>query len=1279
MNSIIPPAVAIPNSKMSSTFFTSHSTSSSEKQELSPSNNHLDPTQYSSSGIIPSTPINSSFLSSSSLTPTSSMGGKSRALRQSRLSCLRYVKVLRRLTDALLILPSLPPVTSFTSSSSPLEWRHNFISPKFKDFIEVYEAQHALLFEWRHTSTKHPPLVPPSPTAEAGNMEKSHPAIPSSSPATSPSIPFSRIEVALWCLTLAYGIFLSSADYSFWSERFQLITNSSLMIYMATGFKYSEESQAVQYRTPPCSVMDEIYNGHDEVDEDEARWNTPMEEDDEKGSGDVRGETVGGSRSSAVGMVTGRNDKGTEQVVAEASGREVRERVGLQKEEKKKVDSFLQLGSMSYGNSKPSKKGPKKKATTCSKLVQQYSLFPFPTNAYFSTPLPAILPPAVKVIPINVVGEKTNVAHPHSNNINKEEGGLFVVKVSPPEKEKAEEEEEWETVEEAENNDNNENINKKRVLESESDQNEENNCEDDEFLEEQYKNLVDFWMPTPEDILANPRVPSSSFNFSVLSPSLGSSPGLLPSEHQHPQLSAKDQEGRKGSWAPTIHSNTTDDDETGGGEVGPLSQQLSPISFGPHLNLTPSAPRFSIWRAIKWELDATVSVVYAKPKNFQVWNHRLLLLQHAIKHTKSEMVAFAKMNMNSISASRVGEDLPNHEVNPPKWALVGRNDKSEESEENWNQYLQYYHHHALSLETDFDDRPLIEEALKDSPKNYHAWLYRADFLRLFPFYAHAPSLVELQEYLGISSRRQPPASSIPSMATSTTASTIDAPCGSDGSADDQQSASLAAPFGSLLPLCPLRKEFILTNDFISDDVMNNSAWSHRYAMFHTHLLFPLQQEFRATLLDGVEVAEKEKNEEKDSQKGLAERKQFLEEAFGCTSETAKELCHREVTYALAQLDKNLSNECPLTYARSVAEIFQTFSIRLEIAKTLVESSLCVSSASTTAENSARHAHARAFISSFSNSLKEALCFVLGSLSSLNITSSRLKMKAVHDCFSASIWNTKDQVEEKEVASYAFPFAGCTGDDHEVSWPTLFPIPHHFYLSSLVSWPAYRRSFGEVFQLYDAIYHSFRPKVEAQEDSLLALLQRGGRGGEDGRKALHEIQSTYLTQMSIDHLGMQCESATYHLLYFFLEQLWNLYFCSMEKGSLIDPKGKEVEPSPTFISTSASPLPRVAISQRRPPTDYAREGLVFDMLYPERLLSQTGDKEEAAEDGRTSNANGDCTVVRDADYESMIELFLYVEAYALLFAKNLEEKDPCRKKYWRHEVTGLMFRRYSTSF
>lgn len=1176
------------------------------------------------------------------------------------LHCFHSIKVLRRIVDGLSMVPRLPPITTTDNASAcpTVEWKHKFISPLFKDFIEMYEAQHAFISEWRRASGKGVFVSSPSALAAAVQQESSHMSCgPPCVTSAVDSFPFSRAEVAVWCLTLAYGVYLSASDYSFWAERFLLMTNPSLMLYMTIGLTSSEEQQASFCPSPHSSVLEGTGAEQQGVKEP-AAWGTVERE--EQGSAHN-----GKEEKEAVRMaITEEKDGGSP--------------VSL-------LDSIPIRPSMVDGKHSEGSSG------SSHGLVQQPSLFVFPTSMYFASPVPSNLPSEVKIIPVNRLGEQKH----------EEEGrGLFVREISPsdyptqkleansmvttPKREESlqkkthevsKESSEWETVEE-------EHYHHSRDEEAsqETSKEEKKDTYDDKDLENQYKLLVRCWLPTAEDILANPCASSLS-NFSVLSPSFPSSSVVQPFDAPKIQSLSQEQEGEKESQATTVNSNTTAED--GGGEreeAVPLSQALPFNPSATRLNLSPSLPRFSIWRSVKWELKAILPLVEEKPKNFQVWNHRLLLLQHAVKCTREEMIAFAKMDSYSISST---EEVPQGEVQGNLqrrcWG-VGQKGERVESEENWNRYLQRYHHSSLSLENDFDDRALIEETLKNEAKNYHAWLYRVEFLRLFPFYLRIPSIEALQDHLGIYSKKESGnvcSSPFPESEKDASESIV--------MEEEVHSAALFPSSSvSLLPSCPLRTEFDLTEHLIAEDVWNNSAWSHRYCMFHSHLLFPLQQSCRDALLHMMVKAQEEREKAKgrkdadseESNKGKCTKdgkKAHLEEEVHRMQETVRELCQHEVTYALVELEKDLSNECPLTYARSIAQLFQSFFLRLEVAKSLVFSFFNTDEE----EGHEMVTYVRRFIASFSHSLEEALCFVLGSLCMFNMSSSRIKMKAVHSQAQASSVdaNVHRGDEEKKNSSYPSYFAGSTADDHEMSWPMISPLPHHWYLSSLVSWSSYWRSYAILFQLYDAIEFSFSRKAEAQEVRFLSLLQQGDEN------ALQEIRSLFKTQMAVDHLSTECESAKYHLLFFFLEQTWNVYFGSMEEANK-DGAGSRKEggefryTSPSVMASSR--FPRTDVKKQRRTTDYVKDGVTFDMLYPRQMLSKKtfipkSEKRTVSEDGH-GNAG-----ISQEQYNSMLQVYLYVEASALLSAKNLVMKDVIRKKYWRHEVKELLFRRYGNPF
>ncbi|EPY37407.1 protein farnesyltransferase alpha subunit [Angomonas deanei] len=102
----------------------------------------------------------------------------------------------------------------------------------------------------------------------------------------------------------------------------------------------------------------------------------------------------------------------------------------------------------------------------------------------------------------------------------------------------------------------------------------------------------------------------------------------------------------------------------------------------------------------------------------------------------------------------------------------------------------------------------------------------------------------------------------------------------DGDDTDEEERG---PLRSLSP-CPLRDELNLTTTLISKDCFNNSAWCHRYMLISVHVVSPLAEESSYDLLRSV--------------------------------------CEREVYFAIRWAAREVTNECSVMYAVSVATLFQ---------------------------------------------------------------------------------------------------------------------------------------------------------------------------------------------------------------------------------------------------------------------------------------------------------------------------------------------------------------------
>eukprot|EP00796_Vickermania_ingenoplastis_P012771 gene12771-8709_t len=357
---------------------------------------------------------------------------------------------------------------------------------------------------------------------------------------------------------------------------------------------------------------------------------------------------------------------------------------------------------------------------------------------------------------------------------------------------------------------------------------------------------------------------------------------------------------------------------------------------------------YSVWRAIRWEMDITMNIVLENPKNYQVWNHRLQLLRGAVNATRDEMLDYARgrdpktlqaelsrrqrrrewrRRAQACCASHRSQPSGGEPVQGP--TSVSISDTAEEEVaaaaavcfntlRHWNAYLQGCHYPLLRLHLDFDERQKVIDVLRDSnPKNCHVWLHWHEITCLFPFLVSPPSLNTLQVHLQQTARAE---------------------------------AATPEEFALVLPAsCPLHAEFELTHRFLVLDACNNSAWSHRFNTFRHRLVTPLVQEAAAHLLydwvedfdaAGVEQLVREGTGEPDlqqerhvdptappthhpnesSSQGRAAYLQRLRD-------TLRVLCQREMLYALHHLRADLSNECPYTHLRATAELFQTVDLK----------------------------------------------------------------------------------------------------------------------------------------------------------------------------------------------------------------------------------------------------------------------------------------------------------------------------------------------------------------
>lgn len=1138
------------------------------------------PTRSPSESLSPSSENSSSILLSSQ----SSMAAKL-SMSGSRLECFRSIQLLRRIAGPLALLPHAPPITT---QASNIEWKFNFIASDYEEFNHLYEMQFNRITEYRRS------------IMASGN----------------PTEPLTSRDLSLWILTLAYGIYLSVSDYSFWAERLQLVTNAEWMMRLVQG--------------------DEEDSGPREESEDQGQVSNDRQTPKTSCGTHQQTKTFHGADSTHTYTHTNNNSSNNN-------------------------------NNNHYNNS--NNDNDKHHHASVGR----------------SGGLPHKLPPLSCLIRV-VQHEKHSpkgIQHPKVDHTPydalNDEG-------------KECSEKDWTTTEEEEEGD---------LVEEVHLQDEHN---DEDFLQQQYSYLLRYWLPKVTDIIAVSSLTYSAFtpcttNGRIVENEELSTPGTIEktatistlanpstsfipqSASMDPKLVAQPSASALKTQPPSssfFHSHSH------------LPQPPHPQRQQRHhhhhekrrysLAVAYSLTSFSIWRSIKWELDTTRAILIKYPKNFQVWNHRLLLLRTAVEQTKDEMIAFVKEEGELQRQRSSGAGLsPTLSSVPHAGASSSPSHSSYETQKNWNAYFHAYHHPLLHFENDFDDRGLITAVLfENNAKNYHTWLYRHDFLQLFPFLLQIPTLREMQNFLGLLGHQ-----STPGLKSEQTHSTTE-------SAETQKYSV------ELLPsTCRLREEFDCCDFFIQDDVMNNSAWSHRFNMFHYYILLPLLQEFKDTLI--ASLADDASNEARP----------ISPSEFSLMRRTAFELCKREMTYAMQQYERDLSNECPLTHARCVAQLFQAFDSRLGFARRLYDST---PSSSKINEEPAFGTHT--FMFNFL--IRKRLEVVLGRLDWLNVTRSRAEMQRLVKQLEQQ---QQQQMKENTPTSESYRVANDDMEREEESTSAenvlrsscdlTWDGPTHFFLSIVFSWEEYLQTFDLVFLLFHTLTNSFVPQVEKAQREWCSLLERGTP------EALQAIRDKYPVQMQMDHLDFQCDATRYHLLYFFLEQTWQLYFESMQSGG--PPNSSHTTPTedgkPEIPATEMAEgkgigpedhnnafQPQRDIHLYRPSTVYARDGVTSDMLYAKdeadkMTVEKTGEntffekglfsieggegnsEDVLREHEKEAQVRQSVPRMSQTSYQNMIKFYLRQEAHALLLAKKLTIEDPIRQKYWRNEVKEVLFRHY----
>lgn len=510
---------------------------------------------------------------------------------------------------------------------------------------------------------------------------------------------------------------------------------------------------------------------------------------------------------------------------------------------------------------------------------------------------------------------------------------------------------------------------------------------------------------------------------------------------------------------------------------------------------TSAPPQFSIWRSIAWELKATETILRSSPKNFQVWTHRFVLLSAAMREAVRDM----------------GMEVGAGAAAAPSW---------KGSQEQFDAYLVQRHHPELSFSIHFDDRSLIDFALVTNAKNYHCWIYRHDLLDMFPFLAAIPSAFQdLPRWYS-----------------------------PDGGSDGAQAAATAA--GWLLPPCPLQEELNNTARLLQEDVMNNSAWSHRFNCVLYRLLIPLVRQF------------------------FAER-QRSNISLDMLHDVVRQVLRRELDFALSKLSgQYVCNEASLSHLHGIAVLYQSFCCRLH--------------------------RSEAELRALRPDVAEAVLTHTGGLEGAAEVHSR---QLYHR------WQSPEAAPDGSSSS------SQSGTVETEVWRPDRDIPS-------IPWATYRESFLLMLYLNDRLT-LLVPGVEDAKRTVLEALEH-----PEEEDVMEELRQQFPCQMLVDSLH-HIDAARFQIRRYMLEQCWRLY---------------------------ATDSDRDAIRAARPTEVYAEQGVSEDMLLPT-------DHHE--------NVNGS-----GSGFARLPEaFFLAHEAEALRLGKVLYANDPIRVKYWRHEITQILLRRY----
>ncbi|CCW59698.1 unnamed protein product [Phytomonas sp. EM1] len=207
---------------------------------------------------------------------------------------------------------------------------------------------------------------------------------------------------------------------------------------------------------------------------------------------------------------------------------------------------------------------------------------------------------------------------------------------------------------------------------------------------------------------------------------------------------------------------------------------------------------FSLWQAVRWELQTIDCFSRLYHKNFQVWHHRRELLSYVLKTMETDDGKFS-----SVMATTA----------------------------DFEDYL--LEEHGMTF-AEIDERVVCEAVLchKDA-KNYHIWLHRSWFISAFSFLLQLPEdWDKWRTFLSM----------FPEIHCHDVIINANA---EDFAVDPiwREINCRRLP----LPSCPLADEVTFTSHMIQEDHLNNSAWCHRLLIIKKHLIETLLQQHHAQL------------------------------------------------------------------------------------------------------------------------------------------------------------------------------------------------------------------------------------------------------------------------------------------------------------------------------------------------------------------------------------------------------------------------------------------------